>query len=49
VGWPAAVPEAIFLPLAHHGLLLAIPFFGPVLLIAAFVVTLQIKDRRDER
>lgn len=37
------------LPIAHHGLLLAIPFFGPVVLLAGFVLALQVRDRRDER
>ena len=40
------MPEALLLPLAHHGLLLAIPFFGPVVLVVAFLLTMQLLDRR---
>ena len=37
----------VVIPLAHHGdLLLAIPFVGPVVLIAAALLVMSWRDRR---
>ena len=33
------------LPLAHHGLLLAIPFVGPALVVVIGLLFLSVRDR----
>jgi hypothetical protein len=36
-------------PLAHHMLVAALPFFGPMLIIAAVLTVMAVKDRRRQR
>jgi hypothetical protein len=36
-------------PLAHHVLVLALPFFGPMLVIGAVIAVMALRDRRGGR
>ena len=36
-------------PLAHHMLVAALPFFGPMLVIGAVIAVMAVRDRRRER
>jgi hypothetical protein len=38
-----------FLPLAHHSLVLALPFAGPAILVTLAVGGITLRDRRRER
>lgn len=37
------------LPLAHHMLVAALPFFGPMLIIAGVLTVMAVRDRRRQR
>lgn len=41
--------SALFIPLAHHGLLLALPFVVPALTIAFGIAAIAIRDRLRRR
>jgi hypothetical protein len=41
--------SAFFVPLAHHGLLLALPFVIPALTIAFGIAAMAIRDRLRHR
>ncbi|MGZ6643778.1 MAG: hypothetical protein ACXVFT_18395 [Solirubrobacteraceae bacterium] len=36
-------------PLAHHMMVAALPFFGPVLVIATVLTVMAVRDRRRRR
>lgn len=38
--------SAALVPLAHHGLLVALPFFAPVLALTFGVLVLAVRERR---
>jgi hypothetical protein len=40
-----AVAAAIAPPLAHHMLVAALPFFGPMLVIGAVIAVMALRDR----
>jgi len=40
------VSAAAIVPVAHHSLLVAIPFVAPVLILTAGVLVLAIRERR---
>jgi hypothetical protein len=40
------VSAGLLVPVAHHSLLVALPFFAPVLLLTAAVLLFAIRERR---
>jgi hypothetical protein len=38
--------SAVIVPLAHHSLLVALPFVAPVLMLTAGVLVLAVRERR---
>lgn len=44
-----ALIAAVAPPLAHHALVAALPFFGPMLVIGVVIAVMAMRDRRRER